>query len=297
MGEEKPIHAFIGESEDMIIEQFGQPTRKDVSAYDYVWWVYYKESENYIQFGLHEGKVVTAFALGDNLSLFPFEIGSALQEGLLEKMIDERIEVLVADELIELKIDQNGSDNYLMNLGNAWAQLYVDEFTDKLMAIRYMDNETLVKQRQFDMVYRGSLLSPQPLSTEQIKEVEDGNERQVFEITNILRNRYNLPSLLWDEEIAKTAVHHSKDMKINDYFSHTSPTNGDLAKRLMMENIVYLSAGENIAAKYTDAPAVVIGWLNSESHRESLLHSDFTHLGVGVYEQYYTQNFIQTALD
>ncbi|MGK0698226.1 CAP domain-containing protein [Priestia flexa] len=51
-------------------------------------------------------------------------------------------------------------------------------------------------------------------------------------------------------------------------------------------------AGENIASNYTDGPAAVEGWLNSEGHRKALLNNDFTHLGVGVYEKFYTQNFI-----
>ncbi|UTW69152.1 hypothetical protein KHA80_18970 [Anaerobacillus sp. HL2] len=36
-----------------------------------------------------------------------------------------------------------------------------------------------------------------------------------------------------------------------------------------------------------DAIEAVTGWLNSEGHRIHLLHEDFSHLGVGVYERYY----------
>ncbi|MEK1830243.1 CAP domain-containing protein [Priestia megaterium] len=51
-------------------------------------------------------------------------------------------------------------------------------------------------------------------------------------------------------------------------------------------------AGENIASNYQDGIAAVEGWLNSEGHRKALLNKEFTRLGVGVYEKYYTQNFI-----
>jgi uncharacterized protein YkwD len=62
---------------------------------------------------------------------------------------------------------------------------------------------------------------------------------------------------------------------------------------LTAANVPFQMAGENIAAHYVDGPAVVEGWLNSKGHRESLLSGDFTHLGVGVYQKYYTQNFIR----
>ena len=36
----------------------------------------------------------------------------------------------------------------------------------------------------------------------------------------------------------------------------------------------------------------VHGWLNSPAHRNVLLDKDFTHLGIGAYGKYYTQNLI-----
>jgi uncharacterized protein YkwD len=82
-------------------------------------------------------------------------------------------------------------------------------------------------------------------------------------------------------------------MSTNQYFDHVSPTKGGLAERLAQGNVSYLLAGENIAAKYIDGIAAIEGWLNSEGHRETLLHEEYNYLGVGVYEKYYTQNFVQ----
>lgn len=62
--------------------------------------------------------------------------------------------------------------------------------------------------------------------------------------------------------------------------------------RLNDGNVKYRMAGENIAAKYIDAPAAVNGWLNSEGHRKAMLSLDFEEIGVGVDDLYYTQNFI-----
>ena len=79
---------------------------------------------------------------------------------------------------------------------------------------------------------------------------------------------------------------------VNEYFDHVSPDNKDVGDRLKEGGVPYRSAGENIAAQYTDAIAAVERWLNSKGHRDVMLNEDFTHLGVGVYKRYYTQNFV-----
>ena len=126
------------------------------------------------------------------------------------------------------------------------------------------------------------------------EKLDHDNEKQIFELTNIIRTRINIEPLKWDEKIAEVAFNHSIDMHENDEFSHPSKKYGELSNRLDEGEVAYKTAGENIASNYIDAPAVVEGWLNSKDHRESLLNEDFTHIGIGVYKKYFTQNFIQS---
>ena len=58
-------------------------------------------------------------------------------------------------------------------------------------------------------------------------------------------------------------------------------------------SITFNRAGGNTAAFYFDAGEAVNGWLNSKNHRDTLLGKWYTHTGVGVYSNYYTQNFIE----
>lgn len=81
-------------------------------------------------------------------------------------------------------------------------------------------------------------------------------------------------------------------MDQKQYFSHDSKWQGDLTKRLQTQKIHFQLAGENIAAHYEDGISATEGWLNSEEHRKNLLHPKFTELGVGVYHDYYTQDFV-----
>jgi uncharacterized protein YkwD len=55
------------------------------------------------------------------------------------------------------------------------------------------------------------------------------------------------------------------------------------------------SLGENVAYGYSDAVAVVHGWLNSPGHRANLLSPTYQHIGLGLAHgggtPYWTQDF------
>src|SRR5699024_1146943 len=123
--------------------------------------------------------------------------------------------------------------------------------------------------------------------------IQSGMEQQIFDMTNVFRKYFEKSALNWDKSLHSVALSHSKDMKERDYFSHVAPNGDGLSERLTEWDISYQSAGENIAADYDDAPDVVAGWLNSEGHRQIMLDDSFTSLGVGVYRNYYTQNYLK----
>src|SRR5699024_8073143 len=175
---------------------------------------------------------------------------------------------------------------------NVFVQLYFDTFNKRLKSLIIIYGDVLLKHRPYQMVYSISLDETKELSDDKWLKVEKGMEKQIFDITNVLRKTYDKNELKWEESVREVAFLHSKDMEENDYFSHHNLDGGGLKERLADKNIFFSAAGENIAAGYSDAPAVVAGWLNSEEHRDALLNESYTHLRVGVYRLYYTQKFL-----
>lgn len=287
------LGSLIGKTSSDLITTLGQPTRKDPSLYDYEWWIYPINYQEYIQVGISGNKVVTIYATGSNVHVTPFKIGQPVAEIYTTAQIETDINLEYQNGSYRFELSEDDINNRpLISVGNFFAQLYIDKFTGTLSSIRLIDKGTLVKQHPYEMVYRGELVEANQASKVNEEEVERGKERQVFDITNVFRVRHELEPLEWDEQTAQVALAHSKDMFESDQFSHTSNKYGELADRLEAGKVFYQIAGENIAANYLDAPAVVEGWLNSKGHRESLLNEEFTHLGVGVYKKNYTQNFI-----
>lgn len=291
---EEGLISLIGKPSKELINQYGAPERIDPSLYGYEWWVYPINHKKYFQAGIKENKIVTLYATGSEVQILPFKIGQPVAEIYSSTIFDTNISLEYNNSSYKFELSEDDLNTRpLVMIGEMYAQLYLDKFTGSLSSIRIIDRETLIKQHPYEMVYRGELLEAEDESIVNEEEVERGKERQIFDITNVFRVRNELQPLEWDEQTAEVALAHSKDMFESQQFSHISEEFGDLTDRLEAGNVFYQIAGENIAANYMDAPAVVEGWLNSKGHRESLLNEQFTHLGVGVYKKHYTQNFIE----
>jgi uncharacterized protein YkwD len=288
------LSTLVGKNVQTLVKMMGEPARKEPSTYGYDWWIYNENKNTYFQVGVEEEKVVTLFAIGEKLDITPFVIGQSIDEIYTHVTVETEINFEVADTSYRFELseeDMNASP--LVKLGEHFAQLYIDKFTGTLSSVRFLDKKTLVKIRPYELVYRGTLLEEKPIDETRWLEIEAGSRKQIFDLTNIIRSRHRVPQLKWDEDTAKVAYGHSKDMFDSNSFSHTSKKHGELKDRLDSAEVSYQLAGENIAANYIDAPAAIEGWLNSKGHRESLLNEEFTHIGVGVYHKHYTQNFIQ----
>ncbi|MFT4416093.1 CAP domain-containing protein [Fredinandcohnia humi] len=287
------LYSYIGMKSSEIKKLLGDPTRIDNSSYDYDWWIYNSDPQNYIQVGIENDKVVTVYGTGNSVNVTPFQIGQPIEELISKGLIKQTVSLTVDKNPYRFELSEEDMvARPLLAMGDVYVQLYVDTFTKKISSIRFLDNVTLVKQRPYELVYRGELLSAKEVKQDEWKEIEKGNTAQILDITNVLRIRHGLSPLKWDAKTAQVAYLHSKDMSTAGYFDHNSPTYGGLADRLAKGEVIYQVAGENIAAKYVDGIAAVEGWLNSEGHRETLLNEEYNYLGVGVYEKFYTQNFI-----
>lgn len=287
------LTSLMGKSSTELISKFGKPTRIDRSFYDYEWWVYPIDYDEYFQIGVTNDKVVTIFATGAKAQIPPFKIGQSIAEIYTTTQIETNINIDYEDGSYRFELSEEDLNSRpIILVGDYFAQLYIDKFTGTLSSVRLLNAETLIKQHPYEMVYRGELLEAEPLPEMYEEEVDFGKSRQIFDLTNVIRARFGIKPLEWDEQTAEAAYAHSKDMYESQQFSHTSEKSGELADRLEASSVVFQMAGENIAANYIDAPAVIEGWLNSKGHRESLLNEEFTHLGVGVYKRHYTQNFI-----
>lgn len=143
-----------------------------------------------------------------------------------------------------------------------------------------------------NMIYPGDKINIPNIDTTK------GIEEEVRRIVNKERSKMRLRPLLMDWELQRVARVKSCDMVQKNYFSHQSPTYGSPFDMMKNYGIRYKSAGENIASGQNSPSEVMESWMNSQGHRENILKSNFTHIGVGYckggpYGHTWTQQFIE----
>lgn len=292
---EGDLYSWIGKTDSELIQAYGNPVRKDLSAYGYDWWVYKEKHDQYIQFGVQDGKVLTLYAIGSKISVEPVRAGDSYSEVDAKLQFDKKVTYDQGMSSYTFRLKDKDMKMWPLKKINdsLFAQYYFDTFTNELSAVRLMNADVLLKQRPYEVEYRGSLPERPELTDAEWEKAEAGMEEQILDITNVMRHAHGKRILKADEKTAEVAYLHSKDMSDQNYFSHYGLDGTGLKDRLAQKKLTYIAAGENIAAQYPDAAAAMEGWLNSKGHREALLHNGYTHLGTGVYQFYYTQNFLQ----
>ncbi len=103
--------------------------------------------------------------------------------------------------------------------------------------------------------------------------------------TNAARAQSGLPPLTWDATLAAAAQEYALVLATNGgVFAHDAGAVPDVVQRVRAAG--YAGAlwclGENLAAGYASAEAVVNAWWESPGHRANLLSPWVTRLGVGV---------------
>ena len=293
---EAGISTIIGQSADSIIAQYGAPSRVDRSAFGYEWWVYNETVP--IMFGIEQERVTQVYTNAENIDIAPYYIGQSIEDIYRMTIIDPEVSVTINDNIYMFTMSEEDTKNRLLvKFDSIYAQLYIDSEQEVLSGIRYIDGKTLVLHQPYEMQFVGELIEEEAPSSFVQFEINSGGGKQLFDLTNTYRQKFGLEQLQSYDQLSVVAKAHSEDMFLQNYISHESPTYGSLQQRLEASDILYEEADENIAMSYYDAIEAVHGLMNSPNHRAMMLNDDYTHMGTGVYYDYYTQIFIKQNLE
>lgn len=98
--------------------------------------------------------------------------------------------------------------------------------------------------------------------------------------TNANRAADNLAPLLVNPLLVAAAQLKANDMATNGYFAHTSPQGLSPWYWLEKSGYQFDYAGENLAVNFFDSADVTNAWMNSPAHRENILNSHFSDIGI-----------------
>lgn len=141
---------------------------------------------------------------------------------------------------------------------------------------------------QTDAVRTEPIPKPEPAKTPKANSTVSENtsassqQREMLGYINTARAQANLAPLRLDGGLNQCAYMKSKDMAVNAYFSHYSPTYGSPFEMMTAMGIGYGTAGENIAKNFS-VKGAFDAFMNSDGHRANILNGDFGKVGLGFY--------------
>ena len=126
-------------------------------------------------------------------------------------------------------------------------------------------------------------------------------ETAIYNKVNEERAKAGVPTLTYNTVMQKYARIKSQDMGDNNYFSHEDLNGNLITTQMKKDGVSYKAWGENIAyiggniSADALAERFMTNWMNSSGHRENILSTNFSSIGVGVYKignkVYATQEF------
>ncbi|WP_407389721.1 CAP-associated domain-containing protein [Carnobacterium jeotgali] len=201
------LGSYIGQKVEIFIQEFGEPSRKDPTSYDEEQWIFGEDETDYIQVGVKNGVITNLFALGSDLNVAPFKIGMSITEVFQIASFYPTYTVESQDEQVTLELTERDL-NYrpLIAFNNqTFAVLMMDRSTNNITAVRYLDAASLLQLGVYD---NGSIVSKDSaIKIDEVKQqaISEANKNQVYEIVNILRQRYELPTLSQSDALSEVA--------------------------------------------------------------------------------------------
>ncbi len=103
----------------------------------------------------------------------------------------------------------------------------------------------------------------------------------VVHLANQQRAAAGRAPLTIDASLTGAAMQHSDDQAARDRMSHVGSDGSNVGQRIVRNGGSFRTWGENVAAGFSTAAAVVDAWMNSPGHRRNILNGSFTRIGVG----------------
>ncbi|GAB2555409.1 CAP domain-containing protein [Gracilibacillus alcaliphilus] len=257
----------INDSKQDVEAELDKADRVTANEYHTEWHTYHDHYQNFLMIAYDDNNQVSG--LYTNQDLLRSKEGITLQDSKQEvrDTYGEPIDA-IQKGLVRYQIN-NDQEQDTFQLDGNYVTFFYDEHQDTQVAAVQIISEEMEQQKE--------KFFGEPSET-----LAEGFEYQLFDLTNAARVKFDQPVLEWYEPAQPTAQHHSQDMADQNYFSHNNLDGETPFDRLEADGISFRMAGENLAAGQPSSIYAHQGLMNSEGHRNNILHSDFRQMAVGV---------------
>lgn len=275
--------AYIHQPVSKITEKYGEPTRKDPTAYGFEWWIYNQQDRNYLQVGVNNGQVVTVFALGKELTVEPFEIGMNIDDIYQVTTLYPNFEINFNEDVYQIELSEADMNYHpLVAFDNGtFAMLMLDQVSNEILGVRYLDADVLLHLNVYEVA------SMTPISTiinDQLdwELVNQANEKQTLEMINVLRRRNQLNSLIENVELTKlaTSVFTTYNSRTDEEIQSKGLSNKQISEVVTKDSSGAKDSDSLYLNHTSDATWVMSYWFSLETQRELLMNKKLRNSGI-----------------
>ncbi len=110
------------------------------------------------------------------------------------------------------------------------------------------------------------------------------SDQELLILVNERRLEEGLHPLKLNPKLSTAATGKANHMIANNYWAHFAPDNTSPWKFITESGYDYMYAGENLAKGFVNADDAVDAWMNSPSHRDNILSSQYDDIGFAIIE-------------
>lgn len=187
---------YVGMAVDDFMIDYGDPAEIKSAGDDSEIWVYGNDSTDYLQLKVADYIITEILVLGSAIDILPFEMGMERADMYQMASFDPTFEVQYDNQLIQINLNENELNNQpLVAFDNqTYAVLTMDNQTNTIVGIHYMNNESLIHSGMYEVSAFSSLTEEKvvqvnPAIQEKIK------TEQIVQYINIMREKMDLERL------------------------------------------------------------------------------------------------------
>ena len=198
----------------------------------------------------------------------------------------------------QIEVDNKNKTTFKDYKSTYWAKHYIETLADE----KIIQGKTKTRFAPEDSVTRAqfvTLISRAKSFSTKVKNLEMGYDLlskgyidtkqtnhkmvvDVIEIVNKERAAKGLKAVQEDKYLNQLATVKLNDMLQRNYFEHESPYYGFPWEMANYFDYEFRSLGENLAKNLNTPTSVMKGWMASPKHKENILKSNYTHIGLAV---------------
>jgi len=196
------IGTWIGKDIKFMTKHYGQADRTYPFKYGYKNYIFKKDKQYYIV-STKKDIITSVYATGKDVKVDPLSIGESASHLFENTSINPEPTIQSKGKTYRFEMsDEDMKTQTLIKYGNIYAQVYSDQQSNKILAVRFLDSDTL------------AALQPYKLNTDEGDSSESKDKATPFEQTpNQLITLYEVANQMRE-------LKGLKPLKINDEYLH-----------------------------------------------------------------------------